>query len=484
MNFRMIFYLLGHITRVEALFMLPAAAISYFQGEAASWKAFLVAIALLVLVGLPVLRAPARKTFYAREGFVVVGLAWIVVSFFGALPFWFSGAIPSFVDCFFETASGFTTTGASILREIESLPMGILYWRSFTHWLGGMGVLVFVLAIIPMTRGSGHSLHLLRAESPGPQVGKLVPKMHQTAKILYGIYVGMTLLQILLLLAGRMPLFDAVTTAFGTAGTGGFAVKNDSMASYSVYIQAVITVFMALFGINFNIYYLLLIRKVSKAFSNEELRAYLGIMLGAILLITWNLMVHGTVGGLGMTFHHAAFQVSSIMTTTGFATADFNLWPELSRIILVSLMILGASAGSTGGGIKTARVVLLWKAARNELHKMLRPRSVKLVRMDGQGVEDGTLRGIHTFMTCYCIICFFSVLLVSLDNFSLETNLTAVLACLNNIGPGLGLVGPVGNYADFSVLSKLVLTANMLLGRLEIFPLLILFSPSVWKRTV
>ena len=456
MNYRIIAYFIGRILRLEAVFMAPALAISLYQGEHAAAAGFLIAMGALLLVGVPwSWKRPENRSFGAREGFVTVGLVWVVVSLFGALPFFFGGGIPSYVDAVF-------------------------YWRSFTHWLGGMGVLVFLLAIVPMTRGSGASLHLLRAESPGPQVGKLVPKMHQTAKILYGIYVALTLFQIVLLLAGGMPLFDAVTTAFGTAGTGGFAVKNDSMAGYSFYLQTVVTVFMAVFGINFNIFYLLLIREFAKAFFNEELRVYLGIMLGSIALVTVN--ISHLYPSVREALHHAAFQVSSIMTTTGFATADFNLWPEFSRSLLVLLMVLGACAGSTGGGIKTARLIILFKSVRNEVWKMLHPRSVKLARMDGSILDEGTLYGVNAYMAVYCIIVAVSALLVSFDNFSFETNVTAVFACLNNIGPGLGLVGPMGNYSAFSDFSKLVLTANMLIGRLEIFPILALLMPTTWRR--
>ena len=481
MNYRMILSLLGDVLLVIGAFLLLPCIVAVIYGEPELWVLLATAAGSGLLGGLFILLRPKRRReLHARDGFVMVALSWILISLVGAIPFTVSGAIPSYLDAVFETMSGFTTTGASILRAVEDLPKCLLFWRSFTHWLGGMGVLVFLLAIVPMTRGSGASLHLLRAESPGPQVGKLVPKMHQTAKILYGIYVALTLLQIVLLLAGGMPLFDAVTTAFGTAGTGGFAVKNDSMAGYSFYLQTVVTVFMAVFGINFNIFYLLLIREFAKAFFNEELRVYLGIMLGSIALVTVN--ISHLYPSVREALHHAAFQVSSIMTTTGFATADFNLWPEFSRSLLVLLMVLGACAGSTGGGIKTARLIILFKSVRNEVWKMLHPRSVKLARMDGSILDEGTLYGVNAYMAVYCIIVAVSALLVSFDNFSFETNVTAVFACLNNIGPGLGLVGPMGNYSAFSDFSKLVLTANMLIGRLEIFPILALLMPTTWRR--
>lgn len=482
MNYQIIFFLISHILRLEAVFMLPALAISLYQKETAASAGFLLTILLLSMLSLPGIgRPPERKSFYAREGFVVVGLVWIVVSVFGALPFYVSGAIPNPIDCLFETVSGFTTTGASILTNVEALPLSLLYWRSFTHWLGGMGVLVFLLAVMPMVKSGGNSLHLLRAESPGPQVGKLLPRMHDSAKMLYGIYVALTLIQIVLLLAGGMPLFDSVTTAFGTAGTGGFAIKNDSLASYSVYLQAVVTVFMALFGINFNIFYFLLIRDFSKVWKSEELRAYLGIMFASTALVAMDLM-HTLQEPFGRALHLASFQVSSIMTTTGFATADFNAWPELSRMILVLLMILGACAGSTGGGIKSARVLILWRAARKNIERMLHPRAVRRVTIDDKIVDGDTIDGVNVYMTFYCIIIAVSALLVSVDNFSFETTITAVLSCLNNVGPGLDLVGPMGNYSAFSNFSKLILTGDMLIGRLEIFPMLFLFTPSVWKR--
>lgn len=411
---------------------------------------------------------------------MIVGLGWLVLSAVGALPFWISGEIPHYVDALFEVISGFTTTGASILTSVEDMSRALLFWRSFTHWLGGMGILVFLLAVVPMGKG-GYSVHLLRAESPGPSVDKLVPKTRQSATILYSIYIALTVLCVLFLLAGGMPLFDSLCTAFGTAGTGGFGIKNSSMAAYSPYLQTVCTVFMALFGVNFTVYFLLLLGKIKQALLGEELRLYLGIMLGSMALITWNILpLYG--GSVHAALHDAAFSVSSVMTTTGFATADFNLWPQLSRTILVILMVVGACAGSTGGGIKCSRVLLLLRSLRTRMRQMLHPRSVSLVRLEGRTVGEETVQGVYTYMTAYCAIAILSILLLSLDNLSLETNFTAVMACLNNIGPGLDLVGPTGNYAHFSDLSKLVLMLNMLLGRLEIFPLLIMLSPHTWRR--
>ena len=481
MNRKMIGKVLAFLLLLECLFLLPPALISLYDGEQGAFRAIFATMAISVGLGclLWLFCRNAQRHFYAREGFLITGLGWLVLSAVGALPFWLSGEIPHYVDALFETVSGFTTTGASILTNVEAMSRGLLFWRSFTHWLGGMGILVFLLAIVPMGKG-GYSLHLLRAESPGPSVSKLVPKMRQTASILYLIYIALTVLCCLFLLLGGMPLFDSLCTAFGTAGTGGFGIKNSSIAGYSPYIQSVCTVFMALFGVNFTIYFLLLLGKFRQALRSEELWVYLGIMLGSMAVITAN--IHRLFPSVRQAFHHAAFAVSSIMTTTGFATEDFNAWPQLSRSILVVLMVVGASAGSTGGGVKCARIVLLFKALQARLPQMLHPRSVHLVRMEGRTVGEETLQGVNTYMSAYCAIAVFSFLLLSLDNLSLETNLTAVLACLNNIGPGLDMVGPVGNYAHFSDLSKLVLMLNMLLGRLEIFPLLIMLSPRTWRR--
>lgn len=481
MNNRVIANLIGKILCVEAAFLLPAAAVSAYYREPAAFKAILLTIAYMVLAGtILLLLRPDRKIYYAREGFVSVALAWIVMSVFGALPFYLSGEIPSFLDSFFETVSGFTTTGASILRDIEGLSKGLLYWRSFTHWLGGMGVLVFVLAFRSLDRngGRGQSVHLLRAESPGPDVEKLVPRMHHSAKILYGIYIGLTVLEFVLLLAGGMPLFDSITTAYGTAGTGGFAIRADSIGGYSPYLQNVVTVFMALFGVNFSVYFLLLLRKPREAFGSAELRLYVAILVVATALIAWN--ISGMYGTLEETIRHSAFQVSSIMTTTGYCTTDFNLWPEFSKTILLILMLIGACAGSTGGGIKVSRLLLLYKSLRCELKRMLSPRTVRVVSVDGRTVDAQTLRGVSLYMTAYLFICGASLLLLSLNQFGLEVSFSAVMACLNNIGPGFGIAGPLGGYADFSVLSKLVLCMDMLIGRLEIFPILLLCAPQTW----
>ncbi|MCI8474883.1 MAG: TrkH family potassium uptake protein [Oscillospiraceae bacterium] len=482
MNRKMIGKIMGFLLLLECLFLLPPALISIWDGERSALAALFTTMAISAGAGaiLWLLCRNAERRFYAREGFLIVGLGWILLSAVGALPFWLSGEIPHYVDAIFEVISGFTTTGASILSNVEGMSRGLLFWRSFTHWLGGMAILVFLLAVVPMGKG-GYSVHLLRAESPGPSVSKLVPKLRQTAAILYLLYIALTVLCVLFLLLGGMPLFDSLCTAFGTAGTGGFGIKNNSMAGYSPYLQSVCTVFMALFGINFSVYFMLLLGRFRQVFFNEEVLLYLGIMGGSIALITGNILSHYG-GNIRKALHEAAFAVSSIMTTTGFATEDFDLWPQLSRSVLVVLMVVGACAGSTGGGIKCARLLLLWKSLSARLHQMLHPRSVSLIRVDGAVVREETIQGVNTYMAAYCAIGVVSFLILSLDNLSLETNLTAVLACLNNIGPGLDLVGPTSNYAHFSDLSKIVLMLNMLLGRLEIFPLLIMLSPRTWKK--
>lgn len=481
MNHRMILRLICYILRVEALCMLPAAAISLYKQE---WSAFYALCGTIVLASALSLSTfvftPHTKEIGAQEGFISVALCWVAVSMIGALPFCVSGAIPNYIDCIFETVSGFTTTGASILTNVEALPKGLIYWRSFTHWLGGMGVLVFLLAVVPMGKGKNSLLHVMRAESPGPQVDKLVPKLQSSAKILYAIYIVMTLIQIVFLLAGGMPLFDSLCTAFGTAGTGGFGIKNDSMAGYSYYLQTVCTVFMALFGINFSIFYLILLRQFSRAVCNQELLLYLGVMAGSIALITWNILPQSE--GLYDAFHHAAFQVSSIMTTTGFSTVDFNLWPAFSKMLILALMIFGACAGSTGGGIKMARALIVFKSSRRSVKRMLKPRSVSVVHMDGSLVNEDVIQNTYSYLAVYALMALVSMLLISIDEFSVETNISAVLSCINNIGPGLDAVGPMSNFSQFSGFSKLVLSFNMLAGRLEMFPMLIIFLPAAWKK--
>ena len=482
MNYKMMGRFIAQILIIEGLFMLPALFISLYLGETAAIRGFLITLAIGFSLGgvLLLLCKGAKSAFYATDGMVCVAFSWIVLSLVGALPFRISGAIPSYINAFFETVSGFTTTGASILPEVESMAKGLLYWRSFTHWVGGMGVLVFLLAVAPGGNGKGFTMHLLRAESPGPSVGKLVPKMRQTAMILYALYILLTVLDMLFLLAGGMSLFESVCTAFGTAGTGGFGVKNDSIAGYSPYLQNVTTVFMLLFGVNFSCYYLLMLRQFKSVLKDEELRLYFGIVFGSIALIVWNL--RGFYGTIEETIRHAAFQVASIMTTTGFATTDFDLWPSFSKTILLCLMVMGACAGSTGGGMKVARVLLLFKSLKRNIQQLLHPKRVKMVRNNGNVVDERIIANTNAYLSAYVIILFVSFVIISLDGFSTATNFSAILACFNNIGPGLEAVGPTCNFAAFSPLSKLVLILNMLLGRLEIFPILVLFSFQTWKN--
>ena len=481
MNYKMMGRFLAQILSIEGVFMLPALCISLYCSDAMAVRGFLYT--LLIVIGLVVVLSllcrGAPSAFYAREGLVCVGISWVVLSLVGCLPFYISREIPNYIDCFFEIVSGFTTTGASIVPEVEKLSKGILYWRSFSHWLGGMGVLVFLLAFTG-EKGQGFTMHLLRAESPGPSVGKLVPKMRKTAAILYIIYIVMTIVNILFLVIGDMPLFEAVCTAFGTAGTGGFGIKNDSMASFSPYLQNVTTVFMILFGVNFSCYYLLLIKEWKSVIRDEELRLYFSIILGSILLITLN--IRGIYGTLEEAIRHAAFQVGSIITTTGYATTDYDLWPSFSKTILLCLMVVGACAGSTGGGLKVARLLLLFKGLRRNIRQMLNPRKVELVRNNGQVVDEKVLDNTNAYLAAYVIILFGVFAIISLDGFSTGTNFSAVLCTFNNIGPGLEAVGPTCNFCAFSPLSKLVLSWAMLAGRLEIFPILVLFSKRTWKQ--
>ena len=477
MNYGMIVYILGTILKAEAILMSLPALVAFLCGEG-DLVPMLAAILIASGAGLLfTFKKPKNTVIYAKEGFVVTALSWVVMSLVGALPFVFAGAIPSYIDAVFETVSGFTTTGASILTDVEGMSRGLLFWRSFTHWVWGMGVLVFLLAIVPLA--GGRSVHIMRAESPGPVVGKLVPKVRDTAMILYGIYITMTVVLIALLLLGGMPLYDSAVHAFGTAGTGGFGIWGDSIAHYdSAYIDVVLSIGMVLFGVNFNIYYLLLMGKVKSILRSEELRWYLGIIAGATLLIAWNTLSRW--GGILQSLRYAFFQVASVITTTGFATADFNLWPELSRMLLLVLMLVGACAGSTGGGMKVSRLIIMLKSAKREISRMLHPRSVYTLQFEGKPLEDQTIHNVFTYFFILVFLVIASVLLVSLDNMDFDSTFSAVLACINNIGPGLGIVGPMGSYAALSPLSKLVLILDMLLGRLEIFPMLMLFAPSVW----
>ncbi len=468
---------------LEGAFMIPALIISIVLGETASAIAFAEVIGICLVIGAAgiILKADFSKV-YAKEGYVTVALAWILLSLIGALPFTLSGSIPHYIDAVFECISGFTTTGASILKNVETLPRSMLYWRSFTHWLGGMGVLVFILAIMPLNPGSGTGLHILRAESPGPSVGKFVPKMRSNARILYGIYVAMTVLMAVILIIFRMPVFDAVCITFGTAGTGGFGILADSCASYTSVQQIIITVFMILFGINFSMYFLMLIGNIKAVFRDEETMTYLGIIAVSTLVIMFN--IRGFYSNWGEALKDSAFQVGSIITTSGFATTDFNKWPELSKTILITLMFIGASAGSTGGGLKVSRILILLKSSRLAVKKMIHPQAVKHVRISGKTVNAEIVNGVNIYISVYSIIFALSLFAISFDNFDFVTNFTAVAATINNIGPGLGGVGPTGNFASYSYISKLVLSADMLIGRLELFPMLLLFSPATWRRAV
>lgn len=478
MNFRIIAYIVGWVCNFQAIFMvLPCITALVYQEH--EFFAFLISMILCLIVGIPLTaRKPKNKVFYTKDGCVAVALSWLALCIFGSVPFVLSGSIPHPIDAFFETVSGFTTTGSSILTDVEVLPHCILMWRSFTHWIGGMGVLVFLLSLLPLA--GGYHMNLMKAESPGPSVSKLVPKVQQTAKILYSIYIGMTLLQIVLLLIGNIPLFDTLCIAFGTAGTGGFGIRNDSMGSYSTYCQIVTTIFMILFGVNFSAYYLILTKKIRQALKFEEVRYYFGIIAAAILVIGLNTM--HLFQNLGVSIQQAAFQVGSIITTTGFSSADFNQWPALSKTILVLLMFVGACAGSTGGGIKVSRILILCKAAKKEFQLYLHPNAVKKIKMDQKTITHDILRSTNIYLTLYLLIFAVSILLISLDNFDMTTNFTAVTATLNNIGPGLEIVGPMGNFSSFSYFSKCVLVFDMLAGRLEIFPLLLLFFKGTWKK--
>ncbi len=477
MNYKMISRFEAWILAIEAVFMVPALLISLFSGPQKTTLAFAFSIGIiLAAAGLFALASiGARQGFYVREGMVCVSTGWILMSLFGCLPFYISGEIPKFIDALFEMVSGFTTTGSSVLADVEALSNGILYWRSFSHWVGGMGVLVFLLAIVPSgSKREGFTMHLLRAESPGPDVGKLAPKMRQTAIALYLTYIVLTILNVVFLLIGDMPLLEALCTAFGTAGTGGFGVKNDSLMSYSSYIQIVTTVFMLIFGINFSCYYLILLGRVRAVFKDEELRMYLGFVGAAILLIFLN--TRGLFESAFETIRHAAFQVASIVSTTGYATVDFDLWPSFSKAILMILMVTGACAGSTAGGMKFARVLLLFKGLRRNLSKILHPQKVQVVRVNDKVVDEKVLANANAYLAAYVIIIAVSTLVVSLDNFSLMTNFSAVLTCFNNVGPGFEAVGATCNFSGYSVLSKAVLILDMWAGRLEIFPILALFG--------
>ena len=484
MNFKMVLRIIAYILLIEIILMLPGAIISLVRNETEALLGFQISIGVILLVAgfLMVITLRTKKTaFYAREGLVTTGLSWIMMSALGCLPFYISGAIPNYVDCLFEMVSGFTTTGSSILTEVESLPHGLLFWRSFSHWVGGMGVLVFLMAIVSIGgKNQGFTMHILRAESPGPAVGKMVPRMKQTASILYIIYIGLTLVNIILLLLGGMNVFEACCTAFGTAGTGGFGVRNDSIASYSPYIQYVTTLFMFLFSVNFSIYYLILLKKIKDAVTDEEFLVFWGMAAVAIAAICIN--VRPLYATAEETFRHTAFSVGTVMSTTGYATTDFDLWPSFSKTVLLFLMVFGACAGSTGGGMKIVRLILLFKSLKRNLHKSLHPTEVRSVLVNHRKIDEGILANTNAYLIAYVAIISLSVLAISVDGFNFETNFTAVIATFNNIGPGTNMVGPTCNYSMYSNFSKLVMIGDMLAGRLEIYPILILFSNSTWKK--
>lgn len=478
MNYSIVLYILGCVLKFESAFLVLPALVGLIYREHASVSYLAVAVLCLTLGVLLTHKKPRSTNLYTREGFVAVALSWIIMSIFGAIPFVLTGDIPFYVDALFETISGFTTTGSSILTDVESISKASLFWRSFSHWIGGMGVFVFIMAILPMMGGS--TMNLMKAESPGPSVSKLVPHVKDTAKILYGIYIAITICEATILRALGMPLFDSLTTTFGTVGTGGFGIRNDSIAGYSPAIQITITVFMILSGINYTAYFYILTGKIKELFKIEEVRWYLAIIFGSVAVITWN--VRSLYPTFSETLRHEFFQVGSIITTTGYATTDFDLWPALSKTLLVTLMFIGACAGSTSGGIKVSRILILLKTIRKELSLIIHPRQVKKIRMDGHPVDHETLRSANVFLVVYFVLLLTSMLLISVDEFDFSTNFTSVVTVLNNIGPGLNLVGPTQNFSIFSPFSKFVLMFDMLAGRLELFPMMILLMPSTWKR--
>lgn len=478
MNYKLIFNTLGWVLICLGALMLAPAVCALIYGERTVFSFLFAVIVSLFLGILFTAKSPKTKTMYSKEGYIIVALSWIAISLIGAIPFIVSKSIPNFFDAVFETASGFTTTGASILKDVDIMPKSIIFWRSFTHWIGGMGVLVFLVAFLPLSGST--NLYLVKAESPGPSVSKLVPKVRSTAKILYYIYIGLTAIQIILLLLGGLDLFESLTLTFGTAGTGGFAVRNSGLSDYSSYTQIVITVFMILFGIDFSCFYLLLLGKFKEAIRSDEVRGYLLIIFSAIALICIN--CYRLFDNIFEAVKHVSFQVASLITTTGYATVDFDLWPQFSKTILILLMFFGACAGSTGGGIKVSRIIILLKSVAKEIKIASHPNSVHKTTMNGRSVEHDTIRAINVFMVAYLAIFMSSLLLISIDNFDFTTNFTAVLATLNNIGPGLGEVGPTKNFSCYSDFSTFVLTFDMIIGRLEIFPVLVLFSPYTWKK--
>lgn len=475
----MIVYIIAKMLGVEGAVLLIPAFVAFLYGESDAIQFLIVSAVLGAIFFIFGRKRPENKVIYAKEGLVIVGLAWILWSLFGALPFVLTGSIPSYVDAFFETVSGFTTTGSTILTDIEALPKGVAFWRSLTHWIGGMGVLVFVMMLTSLD--DEHSMHLMRAEVPGPEADKLVPKARATARILYLMYFVLTAAEVVFLMFGGMSFYDALLHSFSTAGTGGFSNRNASVAYYdSAYIDGVITVFMILFGVNFNLYFLIRLKNWKDALKNEELHAYLGIIAGAVAIVTVNIL--GIYGNIVHAFRYASFQVASVITTTGFCTADFNLWPELSKVVLLCIMVIGACAGSTGGGIKVSRFLILVKSIKQEVRRMLHPKAVTIVKINGKRVENDTIRSVYIYFISYILVMMVSILLVSINNFDFATTFSSVLTTLNNVGPGISMVGPVENFHMFSPLSKLVFCMDMLLGRLEIFPYLLLMSPELWRR--
>lgn len=479
MNYKLVIHIIGRVLLLEAVLMIPSLIVAFIYGQGDA-EAFLLTIGLLLFIGslLSLFKTKYEK-MYARDGVMIVALSWILLALFGALPFYIDGAIPSYVDCFFETVSGFTTTGSSILTDVESLPKGILFWRSFTHWFGGMGVLVFFVTLIPTM--NGRTQHILRAESPGPNPGKLVPRIKETSIILYTIYTILTLLCAICLLLAGMPLYDALVHALGTAGTGGFGIKNNSVAYYnSPLIYMILSVFMIIFGINFTLYFYMIKRNFQEIKKSSEIKMFFIVIIVATLMVTLN--VRKMYGSLWESFYQAFFQVTSIISTTGYSTVDFNLWPTFSKMIIIMLMFMGSCAGSTSGGMKQIRIFIMLKEVKRSIKKILHPRSVLKIKADKKVVDEEQVTGIGTFMCAYFLIMGFAVLLVSIDNYDFETTFSAVLAALSNVGPGFGMAGPLSNFAFFSDFSKIILSICMLIGRLEIFPILILMNIDSWKK--
>ena len=478
MNYLMILNTIGTLLQFEGLFLIPPIITGFVYRDKETLCFILVAIGSSLIGTLIKLIKINNRKLHAKEGFVITAFAWIIMSIVGALPFVFTGAIPSFTDAYFEVASGFTTTGASILTDVEALSHSLLLWRSFTHWLGGMGVLVFIMAVVP---SSADEMHIMKAESPGPSVDKLVPKVRQTALIQYALYFGLTIMQFILLAIARMPIFDAICLTFGTAGTGGFGVKADSIASYNNACQIIITVFMFLFGVNFKFYYLFVIKKIKDALKSEEVRWYLIIYSTAVCFVVFGII--GEIGNFATSLRLASFQVASVMTTTGYATIDFNNWATFPKTVMVMIMFVGACAGSTGGGMNVSRWILYFKQVIRGMQQFIHPRSVKNIRLEGKVVDDETLKTTNLYFMAYAFVFIFSLILISLDGFDFTTSFTAIVATINNIGPGLNVVGPAGNFAGFSDLSKWVMSFDMIAGRLEMFPMLILLAPSTWKKS-